>query len=123
MRKIDILNGIAIRCHPLLSVVPTPVLTEHCLEQVRVGTRRNSIDRIVRAHESSHVTADAAFEAGKVILNKVLLRNLRIELVSVVAIPGFDIVASEMLACSDNALVGVGGVPLEILNQGRYIGR
>jgi hypothetical protein len=56
-------------------------------------------------------------ERRKIILDKILLGDVRIVLVSQIAIPVFDVIPSIMLAGSYDTLVRVCGIALETLDQ------
>jgi hypothetical protein len=120
---IHVLNGVAVARHPLLGVVESPVLTQNRLQQVRVRTGRNAVYCIVRAHKGSNVTADAALETWQVVLDKVLLGDLGVELVSEVTVPVLDIVTGKVLAGRHNSFILIARVSLETLDQSAYIRR
>lgn len=63
-----ICSYITITRHPLILISPAPMLTQNCLEQVRVGAGRDTIDGIVTAHEGADIgVSGTAFEWREVV--------------------------------------------------------
>lgn len=98
----DIRNGIAVRCDPS-TVIEPPEISQDCLEEVRVGARRDPVYRVVATHHRRNFRiSDAALERRKVVFAKVLEGHLSIKREANVAIPVFEVVSRIMFAVCDD---------------------
>jgi hypothetical protein len=97
----NVLDRVTITGNPLLLVGPAPVLTENIVQKPGVGTGRNTVQGTVCAHESSNIgVSGARAERRQVVLDQITLGDLDIVLVTKVAVPRLNVVASKVLASS-----------------------
>lgn len=97
-----IANSITIRSNPS-GVVETPLVTENVLKEERGCARRDAIDGVVRAHDTSDLgVSDAGLEGGSVVLAQILLADNGVERITLDSAPVLHVVPGVVLTVSDD---------------------
>lgn len=96
--QVDVLNRVAVRGDIKAVISPVPVVSQHVLQDVRVGTGRHAIYGVVGAHDGSDLgITGARLERLHVVLAQLLWVDNGIEPISLVAVPVLDVVADKVL--------------------------
>jgi hypothetical protein len=80
------------------------VLSENSAHQIRIRTCGNTVYSVIRAHDGTDLGVSCALlEWLQVVFRKILLRNLRVEVMSCDASPVLEIIRGVVLACREDA--------------------
>lgn len=96
-----------------------PVIPQDGLEQERGSTRWETIDGIIRTHDTCNLCIpDAGLERREVVLAEILLRDNSVEPVTDITLPVFHIIGSKVLAIGNDLEVRLRVKPaLQAYNQ------
>ncbi len=83
----DIVDGVAIRRHPLIFIRPAPVVSKNCLEEIAVCTGRDPVQSIVGAHDGLNVgITGALLEWWEVVISEIIRLDNGVECITSCAI-------------------------------------